>query len=132
MAYFLEFDEQSKVARLVWDGRITDEVLLEGSAVGRKFLASHPGVRGISDFSKATEFDLSSEVINRLAWAPDQGERDSVAVVVTPQDAAFGLSRMFGMLTDRVLSKYHSVRTIEEAYKLLGIKDAQFVRISVP
>ena len=132
MAYFLEFDEQSRVARLVWEGRVTDEVLLEGSAVGTKFLASHPGVRGISDFSKATEFDLSSEVINRLAWAPDQGERGSVVVIVTPQNVAFGLSRMFEMLAERDLSKHHSVRTIEEAYKLLGINDAQFVLISVP
>jgi hypothetical protein len=97
-----------------------------------KFLASHPGVRGISDFSRAAKVGVSSEAINQVAQVSVKGVRDSVVVTVTPETFMFGLSRMFGTLAGETLPNHHSVRTIDEAYELLGVTEPKFERVPEP
>jgi hypothetical protein len=130
VAYFFEFDEVNNVLHLVWEGQVTDEDLLEGGSTGRRLLASRPGARAISNFSGVTEVDVSSETVRKAAWAPEQGEGDSVVVTVAPGDFMFGMARMYQMLADMNLRNHHVVRTVGEAYELLGIAAPQFVRIS--
>jgi hypothetical protein len=129
VGYLWELDEGNKVARCVWEGRIASAELLEGVAWGRRFVAEHPGCRAITDFSGVTAFDVSSEVIRELAYQPTHGDEQAVVVIVASQDLVFGLGRMFSMLTEKVRPNRHVVRTIEEAYELLGIKEPQFSRI---
>jgi hypothetical protein len=130
VAYFFEFDEVNNVLHLAWQGQVTDEDLLEGASNGRRLLASRPGARAISDFSRATKIDVSSETVRKSAWAPDQGEGDSVVVTVAPGDFIFGMARMYQMLADMNLRNHHVVRTVREAYELLGMAAPQFARIS--
>ena len=54
-----------------------------------------------------------------------------VLLFIASTDLEFGLARIFVILTEELRPNRHVVRTMEEAYKLLGITDPQFVRISV-
>lgn len=118
--------------RYLRKGPVTDEIFIEEVARARKLMASRPGVRGIADVSSVAMEDLSSETIRRLAWAPAQGEERAVVVFVVSSDMVFGLARMFSMLTEPQRPNRHVVRTMEEAYALLGIKNPQFAPFSVP
>jgi hypothetical protein len=132
VAYSFEFDEVNNVLHLAWQDQVTDEDLLEGAFKGRKLLASRPGARAISNFSGTTTLDVSLEAVKRAAWAPEHGEGDSAVVTVAAGDFTFGMARMFQMLADQNLRNHHVVRTMKEAYELLGIVAPQFVRISEP
>ena len=131
MGYSFEFDEANNVLRVTWKGPLTDNPLIEEVAKARKFLASRPGVRGIADYSGVTAENLSSEAIRRVAWAPTQGEERAIVVSVVSNDMAFGLARMFSMLTEQQRPNRPVVRTMEEAYQLLKLTDPKFVPISV-
>lgn len=131
MGYVVEFDEGNNVLRFGWEGPMRDDIYIAESARGRKILASRPGVRGIIDFSGVQGKDISSETIRRVARLPTQGEERAVVVFIADTDLEFGLARMFVILTEELLPNRHVVRTMEEAYELLGITDPQFVRISV-
>ena len=131
MGYLFEFDEANNVLRVTWKGPLTDTPFIEEVAKARKFLASRPGVRGIADYSGVTAENLSSEAIKRVAWAPTQGEERAVVVSVASSDMAFGMARMFSMLTEQQRPNRPVVRTMEEAYQLLKITDPKFLPISV-
>jgi len=129
VGYWAEFDAVNGLFRFTAEGRVTDEVLLEGITESRRFLASHPGVRGICDFSRVTEFDVSSEGIRGLARSESGAEADAVVIIVAPSDLMYGMSRMYSMLTEERRPNRHVVRTMEEAYELLGVTSPQFVRV---
>src|SRR5215472_16913504 len=131
MGYSFEFDEANNVLRVTWQGPLTDIPFAEEVAKARKFLASRPGVRGIADYSGVTAENLSLAAIKRVAGAPTRGEERAVVVSVVPNDLAFGLARMFEMLTEQQRPKRPVVRTMQEAYELLKITNPQFVPISV-
>ena len=131
MGYVVEFDEGNNVYRFGWEGPMRDDLYIAKAARVRKILASRPGARAITDFSGVQGKDVSSETIRRVAQAPTQGEEKAVVVFIAYTDLEFGLARMFVILTEELRPNRHVVRTMEEAYELLGITDPQFVRISV-
>ncbi len=132
MGCFFEFDEINNVLRINWTGEVTDNELLESVSKVKNFLTARPGVRAVSDFSNATRADLSPEAVRRAAKIPDQGVQGATVVTVAPGDLIFGTARMFEMLADRNLPRHNVVRTVAEAYKLLGITSPQFKPIALP
>lgn len=132
MGYVFEFDEANDTLRIIWDGQLTDEIFLEGIAAARRFAQRHPVGRAINDLSGAKMVDVSTEAIRTLALgqASDK-EANAAVVIVAPRDLAFGLSRMYSMLTEETRPNRRVVRTMEEAYELLEIKNPQFKSIEV-
>src|SRR3974390_932645 len=122
MGCSFEFDPVNNILRYCWDGNLTDEILLEGDAAARRLLTGRPPCRGILDFSKVVAIDASSETVRRLAFQPPAYGSGQAVVLVAPKDVAYGLSRMFVMLGEKKRPSMHVVRTIEEAYRLLGIE----------
>ena len=78
------------------------------------------GYRAITDFTQVTHFEISSEQIRRVADSKSPLER-AQRVMVAPSDEAYGTSRMFQTLAGRTRPNISVVRTLEEAYKVLGI-----------
>jgi hypothetical protein len=132
MGCSFEFDQVHNVFRYSWEGNLTDEVLTEGDATGRRLLAARPPCKGILDFSKVTKVDASSSKIKGIATKPPAYEPDQTVVLVAPKDVVYGLTRMFVTLGEKKRPAMYVVRTIEEAYHLLGIDSPQFSPISVP
>ena len=46
------------------------------------------------------------------------------------RDLMYGMSRMYSMLTEERRPNRQVVRTMEEAYELLGVTSGQFVRVA--
>lgn len=67
MVLVVEFDEKNNVLRGTLDGRMTGAILLDFHARAAKYMASRPPCRGILDFSKVTEFEVSSAAIRQVA-----------------------------------------------------------------
>jgi len=127
-----EFDAVNNILRYCWEGQLTDEVLLNGDATGRKLLALRPPCKGIQDFSKVTEFSASSDTIRAIAMMPPAYGVGQAVVFVAPTDVAYGMSRMFVTIGEKNRPKAHVVRTMAEAYRLLGIDAPQFSPIALP
>jgi len=132
MGYFFELDSVNNVLRVTWENPVTDDVMLKSAEAARDFLASHPGIRSIGDFSRVKEFHTSAETVRRLADEPSRGEERSVVVFVAPADLVYGTMRMFIMLTEERRPDRHVVRTMKEAYALLRIAVPQFSRLDLP
>ena len=126
MGYSFDFDAVNSILRCSWEGQLTDEVLLNGDATGRRLAASRPLCRGIHDFSAVTTFEASSEVIKRIARMPPAYGVDQTVVLVAPTDLLYGLCRMFVILGEETRPNEHVVRTMEKAYGLLNVDSPQF------
>jgi hypothetical protein len=131
VGYFFELDKANSVFLSGWEGSVTDDELDSSCAAAIKFALSHPLCKGILDFTRATSFDISSEAIWRLAKSPPVPYLEKMHVIVAPTEVIFGLGRMYSMLGDETRPNLHVVRTMKEAYDLLGIKDPQFRRLSL-
>jgi len=129
---FFEFDPVNNILRYSWDGNLTDEVLLEGDAAGRRLLAARPPCRGIQDFSKVTTVTATSETIKKIASLPPAYGPGQAVVFVAPKDVVYGLSRMFATFGEQSRPRADVVRTMEEAYRLLRVDSPQFSPISDP
>jgi hypothetical protein len=122
-----EFAEADNVLRLTFSGEMTDDSVMEIWSEGVPIAASFPASKGIVDLSGITRFDVSTRTINLLAKsdAPDLTTR----VFVAPKDVVYGTTRMFQVLTERTRNNVHVVRTMDEAYKLLGLNSPKFVPV---
>jgi len=132
VGYFFELDEENNLFRFTWEGQFTDKIFLEAVGKQRRALASRSGSRCIHDLSGVVGSEVSSDAIRTAAKTPAQGEEKSVVVLVARSDFLFGLARMFTMLTEEARPNRHVVRTVEEAYDILGVKDPQFKPIFLP
>ena len=132
MGYHFEFDSGNNLLRLSWQGRITDQLLLEGVGAGLRLVSSLPSRRVIDDYSGVTELDVSSQTIERIArmsLTPLEGV-DLTLVIIAPKDHIFGLARMFSLIEEQRHPNVQVVRTERQAYAVLGIASAQFSPIS--
>jgi hypothetical protein len=127
MEYFFEFDPVNKILRCCRRGRVTDALIFEVYSEAQRLLESRAPCRGIDDLSGVTEFAVSTETIKKLADKSAFSVLE-VLVVVAPQAHLYGLSRMYSILTEAT-RRVQVVRTMEEAYSLLGVSSPQFSRI---
>jgi hypothetical protein len=125
----LHFDAKNNVLRHTFHGRLTDTVLVEGYYKAGKYVARHPPSRIISDFSDVTSIEVSSQTVRTLAATPPKLPVGCTRVFVTPQHSLYGVARMFQILAEKSRPDLRIVRTLDEAYRLLGITSADFIRI---
>ncbi|MGB8011674.1 MAG: hypothetical protein WCF68_08675 [Terriglobales bacterium] len=130
MNIVVEFDAKNNILRATLEGPMTGALLLELYAAAVKYMASHPPCRGILDLSKITDFEVSSEAIRQVAAAPPALPGGYMRVLVVPQIFIFGLARMFQILGEKTRPELQVVRTMDEAYYLLGVEFPDFHPVS--
>jgi hypothetical protein len=122
MGVFLSLDESNQVLFIRFEGVVTDDVFLDRYQIVREWIAAHGFISNISDFTEVISFQVTAQAIGQLAahspLVPDGFQR----IVVAPQDQVFGMTRMFEMLGSPTRDKVHIVRTVTEAFILLGIE----------
>jgi len=128
MVVSFEFAEAQGILRVTLSGEITEQVLMDLWSKGRDVVSSFPACRSIVDLSGITQLDVSTSTIARLArsHAPDLPAR----VFVAPKDVVYGTTRMFQVLSENTRKNVHVVRSLAEAYKLLGIDSPKFIPVS--
>ncbi len=128
MSYSFEFDPVNKILLGRFEGRITDESLGEFYRTGTRYWAATDASAAITDYTSATEWAVSHEFIRELAKeepaVTDPGKRPRM--VVAPTAAGFGISRMFQIVGESKRPRFKVVRTMDEAFKELGVKSPHF------
>jgi hypothetical protein len=123
---------KNNILRRAIQGQVTDEGLQDAYEAAEKYVALHGPYRAIWDFSRVTQFDVSTEAIREIAQKPPIVPSGYMRVLVAPQDFLYGLTRMFQILSERNHPDLHVVRTMDEAYTLLRVKSPEFSPISIP
>jgi hypothetical protein len=126
VALLVEFDAKNNILRGTLEGRMTGAILLDFHARAARYIASRPPCRGILDFSKVTDCEVSSAAIREVAASPPVFPAGYARVLVIPRDFIYGLARMFQILTQETRPELQVVRTMEEAYRLLGVSSPAF------
>jgi hypothetical protein len=130
MGFFLEFDEVNNTVRLTFQNTLTTEDINGGAySALRAFVESRPDCKGIADFSQVTSVDVASRIIQSRARLPPAMPNGKMFVIVAPDDHLFGLSRMFSLHAESTRPHIHVVRSMDQAYRLLGIESPNFGRI---
>jgi hypothetical protein len=115
-----EFAPALKLLRSTYTGVLDDALLRLGSRTAGELAARlHPQL-GITDLSQAA-FRVSAETIRHLAGRPIPPLRDIPRAVVAPTDLAFGMARMYQIVSDDHRPNLQVVRSMREAYQALGI-----------
>jgi hypothetical protein len=120
MGVFLSFDEAQQILYIRFEGLVTDSVLLSRYQQVREWIADNGQHSSVTDFSDVTSFEVTSQGVDQLASNSPLVSDDFLRIVVAPQDVIFGMARMFEMLGSSTRDKVYVVRTMAEAYRLLG------------
>jgi hypothetical protein len=132
VGFAVDFDATNKILRITMEGHVTDSVALSCAETVGRCAARYPKYRGIVDLSKVTKYDVSPEIIRQLARIPPTASSGTNAlVIVAPKQHAYGMSRMFQLLTETTRPNQHVVRTMDEALELLQVKSATFVPVDL-
>ena len=124
MGAFLSVDEPNRVLFFRFEGVMTDELLLSRYQQALEWNAVHSYESGITDCTGVDFTKVSARTINRIAENPPLIPKEirRTIVVVAPEDVAFGFARMFEMLGSQTRDTTHVVRTLADAYELIGVE----------
>jgi hypothetical protein len=113
-------DRSRKLVITTYSGDVTDaDVARQISEISQQSPYG-PTYRAITDFTEVTQFNISSSEIRSVADS-ESPLADARRVMVAPSDVAYGTSRMFQILASRTRPNITVVRTLSEAYAVLGI-----------
>jgi len=128
MEFSFEFAHAENILRLTLNGEMNDQAVLELWTEGLPIAQSYSSFRLIVDTAAVTRFAVTPRAVNTLAkrHSPELPMR----VIVAPSDLLYGTSRMFQTLTESTRKNVHIVRTMQEAYKVLGVESPNFVPIN--
>ncbi len=130
MGLVLEFDPTNSILRGTMNGQLTDAVLLDYYATAARCAQSHSPCRGLWDVSGVTEFEASGHALRQVAGLPPIIPTGYMRVIVAPRDFLFGMMRMLQILGEESRPELHVVRTMGEAYHLLGVESPEFSPVS--
>jgi len=126
MSYHYEFDSWNRILLVVAYDRVDDCELQELYFGVRKRKDEDHALTGILDLSGVTDFDVRSETIRGLANMPANFEDPTIRAAVAPTDFLFGIARMFQLRGAATRNHLRVVRTLNEAFVLLGVASPQF------
>ena len=130
MSYRIVFDPTNRILRAQFEGRVTDDELKDVYRFGQAHVARIDPRAGITDFSAVTTMAFSAVTIYELATAtPIMPDSSRPVVFVAAIPHVFGMARMFKMLGGETRPNLHVVRTLEEAYAVLDVREPQFESI---
>ena len=121
-----EFDPKNKIVCWRLRGEVTNDLFIESLRLCADIFVDTQPTSGIIDFSQVTSFRVPTDVIKRIADSAPIVPSLRIRVIVAPADHVFGIGRMFAVLSQDRRSNTHVVRTMDEAYKLLKIKEPEF------
>jgi hypothetical protein len=122
MGTSLSFDEAQRVLVVRFEGTLTDEVARLRYRQLATWFVVHGYCSNVTDFSGLTSFTVTTRTIRELAANAPLVPNGYLRIIVAPQDSVFGLGRMYEMLGSGTRDMVHVVRTIAQAYELLGVE----------
>ena len=126
------FDSKHKVLLVRIAGALTRQAVESLGPATRAFAAIHGNCPGIVDLSAVETIEVD------LAYLRAFGRRPRVMtgvqrILVAPGDEVFGTIRMYGLQQASTLDDEPMVvRSLQEAYDRLGLKDPDFQPVALP
>jgi len=127
LPYTFDFDLTKGILRCRLNGRITDQVLKDFFRAGAQHaIRTHPSA-GVVDLSEVTSFEVSAQVIEKLAKStpvlPDPNLR---RVIIAASPEIYGMMRMFEIAGEPTRPGIHVVHTEQEAWAILSVEEPRF------
>ena len=127
MPYQIVYDPTNRILRARFEGCVTEDELKEVYRLGQAQVPRIDPHAGITDFSDVTTLAFSPETIYELATStPIMPDPSRPVVFVAPTPHIFGMARMFEILGGETRPNLHVVRSLEEAYAVLDVREPQF------
>jgi hypothetical protein len=127
MPYHFEFDSTYRTLRCGLVERVTDESLTKFYRVIAECVELMDPRAGILDLSAVTSFEVSARTIHELAKsAPAMPDPSRPRIIVAASPHIFGMARIFEAAGEATRPSLHVVRTLEEAWAILGVQEPQF------
>jgi len=129
MDFVIDLDPTHLVLRATITVAVLTEELAEEYYQVLSQVAAHGGpYAAIYDFSRVTSTTLSPSAIRGFAKRPYPVPGPRHRVAVAKQPAMFGLARMLQLFQDILGEHFRVVRSLEEAYELLGVGPEDFTQ----
>ena len=128
MEFRFELAAAENILRLTLFGEMNDAGVMDLWSKGIPIAAAHSSSRLIVDTTSVTRFGVSPKAVTMLA--KKHSADLPMRVIVAPNDVLYGTSRMFQTLTESTRKNVHIVRTMKDAYKVLGVEEPEFVPVS--
>ena len=133
MDYEVDLNPAHSVIRLTVTARIVTRELAEDIYVFLQRLTSTGGpYAAIYDLSAATSTTIPTKMIRTYAHLKPSIPLGRTHVVVGKQPVIYGLARIFQMCREYLGDKFDVVHSLEEAYKLVGVRPEDFMERIYP
>ena len=127
MPYHVDFDPINRILRARFIGRVTDDDLRDVYRFGQENVERIDPLSGITDFSEATAVAFAPQTMRELARTkPIMPEPSRPVIFVAPIPDLFGMARIFELEGAEARPNLRVVRTAEEAYQILNVRNPQF------
>ena len=130
MDYTLQADPEHQVLLVTLGKIVTEASALAAYTTVERFIAAQGPHSGITDLSGVEKLDVSTDFVWRLAAKPPMIPEGMSRIAVAPRPDIYGLSRMFQILRDNRGASLEVVRTLDEAFTLLGLVSPQFLTVA--
>ena len=122
MSYEFDFDDKHRILRCTFSGDVDDEELLGYYKKAAEYVTLTDPLIGLSDFTNVIRFSVSVETVRKLAKAaPAMPQAARPRVIVAASDRIYGMARVFELEGETTRPNVHVVRTMREAWAILGI-----------
>jgi hypothetical protein len=130
MSYQIDFDAKNRILRARFQGRVTDDDLKDVYRFGQENVARFDPLSGITDFSGVTAVAFSPQTMRELAHTkPIMPDPNRPVIFVAPTPDLFGMARMFELESAEARPNLRVVRTPEQAYQILNVREPQFAPV---
>jgi hypothetical protein len=126
--HILDFDPEHRVLRVTLTGVLTEAAFLAAREDVAHFIQIEGPCHGILDFREVSKFDISADFVRELAEEPPTFPVNTIRVCVASQPVIYGMIRMFQIIGAETREELHVVKTMKEAYALLGFQSLDFSR----
>ena len=126
MDYTLQSDPDHRVMLVTLGQIVTETSALAALAAIEQFMATHGPHSGIVDLSAIEKVCVRTDFVWYIAAKPSAIPDGMARILVAPRPDVYGLSRMFQILRDNRGAYQEVVRTLKEAFELLGLESPHF------
>ena len=126
MGLQIQFDVSNQILLVRLEGRLTDEAAIECYEAVEAYAMKKNVSAGIVDLSAVTDFPVSAHLVRQMARRRPKVPGDVLRIIVAPNIVAYGLLRMFQLVSDLNRPNFHVVSSVEQAFKLLNLQSPEF------
>jgi hypothetical protein len=126
MPYLFEFEPVHSILRCTISGHVDDRELLECYGRAVRCVQQTDPATAIVDLTPIDSIDISPATVQSLARSDPAFHPSRPKFIVAPTDHLFGMSRMYQLVGERIRPRLQVVRSLDEVYLALGVKDLHF------